>query len=56
MSILTKVTRYAVLLTAASLAMGADAALDYRILATSRTSTMQKELQEAGSQGMFCWG
>ena len=55
MSKLTKITRSVLLVTAASLAIGIAAkgadALDYRILATSKTSTMDKELNEAAADG-----
>ena len=44
-----------IVLAAALMATGemyaADASLDYRILATSRTSTMEKELNEAAADG-----
>src|SRR5438132_12955473 len=42
-----------ILLAAAVLAPlhAADASLDYRILATSKTSTMEKELNEAAAAG-----
>ena len=36
---------------ALSVATAADQPLDYRLLATSKTSTMEKELNEAGSAG-----
>jgi hypothetical protein len=53
---LTKITRGVLLITAANFAMsiaakGADGPLDYRILATSKTSTMDKELNEAAADG-----
>ena len=55
MSSLTKITRSVLLVTAAGFAsiaaMGADGPLDYRILATSKTSTMEKELNEAAAGG-----
>lgn len=56
MSKLTKITRGVLLITAANFAMslaakGADGPLDYRILATSKTSTMDKELNEAAADG-----
>ena len=56
MSKLTKMTRGALLITAVNFAIsiaanGADGPLDYRILATSKTSTMEKELNEAAAGG-----
>jgi hypothetical protein len=55
MSKLTKITRVVLLVTAANLAVSIAAkaadALDYRILATSKTSTMDKELNEAAADG-----
>jgi hypothetical protein len=56
MSKLTKITRGVLLVTIANLAMniaakGADGPLEYRILATSKTSTMDKELNEAAADG-----
>ena len=55
MSNLTKITRSLLLITAASFAGIAanaeDGPLDYRILATSKTSTMEKELNEAAAAG-----
>ena len=55
MSSLTKITRSVLLVTAAGFAsiaaMAADGPLDYRILATSKTSTMEKELNEAAAGG-----
>jgi hypothetical protein len=55
MSSLTKIMRSVLLVTAAGFAsiaaMGADGPLDYRILATSKTSTMEKELNEAAARG-----
>jgi hypothetical protein len=56
MSEFTKITRGVLLVMAANLAVstiakGADGPLDYRVLATSRTSTMEKELNEAAADG-----
>lgn len=55
MSNLTKIARGVLLITAAGFASiaarGADGPLDYRILATSKTSTMEKELNEAAAGG-----
>jgi hypothetical protein len=55
MSSLTKITRSALLVTVAGFASiaatAADGPLDYRILATSKTSTMEKELNEAAAGG-----
>lgn len=53
MSKLTKIARGAVLVAVAIgiAAKGADNPLDYRILATSKTSTMDKELNEAAADG-----
>ena len=56
MSKLKKITRGVLLVTAANFAMsiaakGADGPLDYRVLATSKTSTMDNELNEAGADG-----
>jgi hypothetical protein len=56
MTKLTKIARGVLLATAANFALSisadaADGALDYRILATSKTSTMDKELNEAAADG-----
>ncbi|MBZ5675451.1 MAG: hypothetical protein LAP61_14520 [Acidobacteriia bacterium] len=55
MSKLTKLTRGLLVVTAANIALsaasGADGALEYRILATSKTSTMDKEINEAAADG-----
>ncbi len=55
MSKLKKMTRSVLLVAAANFALsaasGADGPLDYRILATSKTSTMDKELNEAAADG-----
>jgi len=55
MSSLTKITRSALLVTVAGFASiaatAADGPLDYRILAISKTSTMEKELNEAAAGG-----
>ena len=56
MSKLKKITRGVLLVTAANFAMsiaakGADGPLDYRVLATSKTSTMDNELNEAAADG-----
>ena len=55
MSKLKKITRSVLLVASASFAsiaaMAADGPLDYRILATSKTSTMEKELNEAAAGG-----
>jgi len=56
MSINKKFAGSVLLVAAASLAMSvpahaADGPLDYRILATSKTSTMEKELNEAAADG-----
>lgn len=56
MSKLTKITKGVLLVTAAVMAIGitakeADGPLEYRILATSKTSTMDKELNEAAADG-----
>lgn len=55
MSKLTKMTRSTLLIAAASFALtgarGADGPLEYRILATSKTSTMDKEINEAAADG-----
>jgi len=56
MSKLTKITRGVLLVAAANLALsisakGADDPLNYRILATSKTSTMDQELNEAAADG-----
>ncbi len=52
---LKEMTRRLVLMTAAgaalSTASAADGPLEYRILATSKTSTMEKELNEAAADG-----
>ena len=39
------------ILSSATFVLGADEAYDYRLLATNRTSTMQKELNEAADAG-----
>lgn len=55
MSKLKKMTRSALLIAGASFALsaakGADGPLEYRILATSKTSTMDKEINEAAADG-----
>jgi hypothetical protein len=56
MSKFTKITKGVLLVTAANFALsisakGAGSPLDYRILATSKTSTMDKELNEAAADG-----
>src|SRR2546423_6655075 len=56
MSTNKKCTGSVLLIAAVSLAMSvsahaADTPLDYRILATSKTSTMEKELNEAAADG-----
>jgi len=55
MSTLKKMTSSLLLITAAgvgfSTANGADGPLEYRILATSKTSTMDKEINEAAADG-----
>jgi hypothetical protein len=54
---LTKIARGVLLAAAANLALGIsaqgadDGPLDYRVLATSKTSTMDKELNEAAADG-----
>ena len=39
------------ILSSATFVLGADEAYDYRLLSTNRTSTMQKELNEAADAG-----
>ena len=55
MSSVTKIIRSVLLVAAVSFASiaatAADGPLDYRILATSKTSTMEKELNEAAAAG-----